>query len=197
MSPADSQRARRGVCDEQRGAPRQLIMIARGLFAERGFDGTSVEEIAAHAEVSKPVRLRALRRKEGLYAWWSTRGAGPRDRDTRCAGYAECQLPGIVERGRWRCSTTSTPARRFPIIARDSSMASAKTTSVADTSPTFASILSDIPPRRRHLGAAAGPPRVQDRTGHGVRAGLVGMVASPVSRAGYPAPPKRSWPRSL
>ena len=27
----------------------QLIDVARGLFAERGLDGTSVEEIAAHA----------------------------------------------------------------------------------------------------------------------------------------------------
>src|SRR6266516_648474 len=46
----------------------QLITIARGLFAERGFDGTSVEEIAARAEVSKPVVYEHFGGKEGLYA---------------------------------------------------------------------------------------------------------------------------------
>ncbi len=46
----------------------QLIEIARGLFAHRGFDGTSIEEIAARAEVSKPVVYEHFGGKEGLYA---------------------------------------------------------------------------------------------------------------------------------
>ncbi|MCW3159528.1 TetR/AcrR family transcriptional regulator [Micropruina sonneratiae] len=46
----------------------QLIEVARGLFAERGLEGTSVEEIAAHAEVSKPVVYEHFGGKEGLYA---------------------------------------------------------------------------------------------------------------------------------
>jgi AcrR family transcriptional regulator len=46
----------------------QLIEIARGLFAERGFDGTSVEEISSHAEVSKPIVYEHFGGKEGLYA---------------------------------------------------------------------------------------------------------------------------------
>ena len=46
----------------------QLIDVARSLFAERGPDGTSVEEIAAHAEVSKPVVYEHFGGKEGLYA---------------------------------------------------------------------------------------------------------------------------------
>ena len=33
----------------------QLISIGRAVFAERGFEGTSVEEIAQRAGVSKPV----------------------------------------------------------------------------------------------------------------------------------------------
>jgi AcrR family transcriptional regulator len=46
----------------------QLIEIARTVFAERGFDGASVEEIAARAEVSKPVVYEHFGGKEGLYA---------------------------------------------------------------------------------------------------------------------------------
>ncbi|MGN6131104.1 MAG: TetR family transcriptional regulator [Nocardioidaceae bacterium] len=46
----------------------QLIAIARGLFAHRGYDGTSIEEIAARAEVSKPVVYEHFGGKEGLYA---------------------------------------------------------------------------------------------------------------------------------
>ncbi|MEV0897958.1 TetR/AcrR family transcriptional regulator [Actinoplanes sp. NPDC049802] len=46
----------------------QLITVGRELFAERGFDATSVEEVAARAKVSKPVVYEHFGGKEGLYA---------------------------------------------------------------------------------------------------------------------------------
>ena len=46
----------------------QLLRVARSLFAEKGFGGTSVEEIAARAEVSKPVVYEHFGGKEGVYA---------------------------------------------------------------------------------------------------------------------------------
>ncbi|MEV0351914.1 TetR family transcriptional regulator [Nonomuraea sp. NPDC050680] len=46
----------------------QLIQISRTLFAEKGFDGTSIEEIAATAQVSKPVVYEHFGGKEGVYA---------------------------------------------------------------------------------------------------------------------------------
>lgn len=46
----------------------QLLNIGRRLFAERGFEGTSIEEIAAKAGVSKPVVYEHFGGKEGLYA---------------------------------------------------------------------------------------------------------------------------------
>src|SRR5690606_23129075 len=46
----------------------QLLAVARTLFAERGFEGTSVEEIAARADVSKPVVYEHFGGKEGVYA---------------------------------------------------------------------------------------------------------------------------------
>src|SRR5690606_41599551 len=46
----------------------QLLGIGRELFAERGFDGTSIEEIAARAGVSKPVVYEHFGGKEGIYA---------------------------------------------------------------------------------------------------------------------------------
>ncbi len=46
----------------------QLVGVARALFAEKGFGGTSVEEIALRADVSKPVVYEHFGGKEGLYA---------------------------------------------------------------------------------------------------------------------------------
>jgi AcrR family transcriptional regulator len=46
----------------------QLILISRTLFAQKGFDGTSIEEIAATAHVSKPVVYEHFGGKEGVYA---------------------------------------------------------------------------------------------------------------------------------
>ena len=46
----------------------QLLDVARELFAEKGFDGTSIEEIAHRAGVSKPVVYEHFGGKEGIYA---------------------------------------------------------------------------------------------------------------------------------
>ncbi len=46
----------------------QLIGVARELFAEQGYEATSVEEIAERAKVSKPVVYEHFGGKEGLYA---------------------------------------------------------------------------------------------------------------------------------
>ena len=46
----------------------QLIEVSRGIFAERGFDAASIEEIAAAAKISKPVVYEHFGDKESLYA---------------------------------------------------------------------------------------------------------------------------------
>lgn len=46
----------------------QLLDVGRHLFAEKGFEAVSVEEIAAKADVSKPVVYEHFGGKEGLYA---------------------------------------------------------------------------------------------------------------------------------
>src|SRR5262245_44575709 len=46
----------------------QLVEIGRRVFAERGYEATSVEEIADRAKVSKPIVYEHFGGKEGLYA---------------------------------------------------------------------------------------------------------------------------------
>ena len=66
MPPTDRPvRAARMTGQERR---EQLLAVARSLFAEKGFEGTSVEEIAARATVSKPVVYEHFGGKEGIYA---------------------------------------------------------------------------------------------------------------------------------
>ena len=46
----------------------QVVEVGRTVFAKRGYEGTSVEEIADRAHVSKPVIYEHFGGKEGLYA---------------------------------------------------------------------------------------------------------------------------------
>jgi AcrR family transcriptional regulator len=46
----------------------QLVEVGKTVFAELGYDGASVEEIAARAHVSKPIVYEHFGGKEGLYA---------------------------------------------------------------------------------------------------------------------------------
>ncbi len=62
---SDSNHRKRMTGRERR---EQLLDVGRKLFAERGFEGTSIEEIASQAGVSKPVVYEHFGGKEGLYA---------------------------------------------------------------------------------------------------------------------------------
>ena len=46
----------------------QLVEVAKSVFAECGYDGASIEEIAARAGVSKPIVYEHFGGKEGLFA---------------------------------------------------------------------------------------------------------------------------------
>ena len=46
----------------------QLIDVGRAVFAQRGYDGTSMDDIADRAKVSKPILYEHFGGKEGLYA---------------------------------------------------------------------------------------------------------------------------------
>ena len=60
-----AERARRLTAAARRA---QLIDVGRAVFARRGYDATSVEEIAEHAKISKPIIYEHFGGKEGLYA---------------------------------------------------------------------------------------------------------------------------------
>ena len=114
----------------------QLIRVARTLFAEQGVDATSVEEIAARANVSKPIVYEHFGSKDGLYAVVVDREV----QRLETAITAAITTPGaryreIIERGALALlDYIDECPEGFRIIARDSS----------STKGSFASILSDI-----------------------------------------------------
>lgn len=153
----------------------QLITIARGLFAERGFDGTSVEEIASRAEVSKPVVYEHFGGKEGLYAVVVDREVRTLESsiqealETPDAGYRE-----IIERGTLALlDYIDTCPDGFRIISRDAAVGS------QSSSTSFASILSDITAHVEDMLAAPLARRGYDvALGRVFAQGLVGLVAT-------------------
>ena len=124
----------------------QLVDISRGLFAERGFDGTSIEEIAARAGVSKPVVYEHFGGKEGLYAVVV-------DREVRqLLGMMQDSLNAdhprvLLEQAAFALLDYIEQAPDgFRILVRDSPIGSA--------SGSFVSIIGDIASRVEHILAA-------------------------------------------
>ena len=135
----------------------QLIDVARGLFAEKGLDGTSVEEIAAHAGVSKPVVYEHFGGKEGLYAVVVDREV----QTLHDSIHAAISQPSVSPRRLIELGTLALldyieeNPDGFRIISRDTSPRANDGRDAADSeSPTFATILSGIAARVEGLLAA-------------------------------------------
>ena len=149
----------------------QLLVVSRRLFAEKGFEQTSVEEIAARAEVSKPVVYEHFGGKEGIYAVVV-------DREIQALTSA---LTGALDEGGHPKAMVERSALAllgyieesedgFRILVRDSP--------VAQATGTFSSLIGDVATqvehllgeqfRKQHLDPATAPIYAQM---------LVGMVA--------------------
>ena len=166
MSDEGTKRVR--MTAQQRRA--QLLDVARGLFAQRGFEATSIEEIAHRAGVSKPIVYEHFGSKEGIYEVVKDRevqrlidditrsleGDHPRVLLEQAAGalltYIETQTDG------------------FRILVRESP--------VASTTGLFASVIGDIATQVEHIFAGQFKqrgynPKLAPLYSHA----LVGMVA--------------------
>jgi len=122
----------------------QLLDIGRSLFAEKGFDATSVEEIAQRAGVSKPVVYEHFGGKEGLYAVVV-------DREMR--GLLDAITGALTSQGHPRelleraafalLDYVESSTDGFRILVRDSP--------VAQSTGTFASLISDAASQVEHI----------------------------------------------
>jgi AcrR family transcriptional regulator len=148
----------------------QLLDIGRSLFAAKGFDGTSVEEIAEKAGVSKPVVYEHFGGKEGLYAVVVDREVR-RLLDRITAGLSGDHPRVLLEQAaNALVSYIDSEADGFRILVRDSP--------VASTSGTFSSMISDIASQVEHVLAAQFKVLGYDPKLAGLYSqALVGMVA--------------------
>ena len=149
----------------------QLLDVGRSLFAQKGFDATSVEEIAQKAGVSKPVVYEHFGGKEGLYAVVV-------DREMRAlldaitgALTSSAHPRELLEQAAFALlDYVETSTDGFRILVRDSP--------VAQSTGTFASLISDAASQVEHLMAGQFKARGFDPAYAPMYAQmLVGMVA--------------------
>jgi AcrR family transcriptional regulator len=148
----------------------QLLDVGRGLFAAKGFDGTSVEEIAERAGVSKPVVYEHFGGKEGLYAVVVDREV------RRLLDRVTASLSGdhprvlLEQAANALLDYVERETDGFRILVRDSP--------VASTTGTFASMLSDVASQVEHVLAGQFKARGYEPKLAGLYSqALVGMVA--------------------
>lgn len=147
----------------------QLLTVGRALFAEKGFDGATIEEVASRAGVSKPVVYEHFGGKEGLYAVVVDRERTDllgRMTAALAVGHSRERL----ERAAWALLTyVEDSSDGFRILVRDSP-------SSADG--TFSSLLNDVTSQVDDILARALVARGHPASGAAIYAqALVGMVA--------------------
>ncbi|MFL6139562.1 MAG: TetR family transcriptional regulator [Frankiaceae bacterium] len=121
----------------------QLLDIGRTVFAAKGFDGASIEEIAAQAGVSKPVVYEHFRRKEDLYAVVVER-AVRRMLDKVTGALSGGSARALLEQAALALlEYIEEDTDGFRILVRDSP--------VASSAGSFASLISDIASRVEHI----------------------------------------------
>ncbi len=151
----------------------QLIEVGRRLFAEKGFEGTTVEEIAAAAGVSKPVLYEHFGGKEGLYAVVVDREIqallGQMTAALQPGGHARALLEAAAMA---LLDYIENSTDGFRILVRDSPP--------GQSTGSFASLISDIASQVEHILAAEFKRRRLDpKTAPLYAQMLVGMVAIP------------------
>jgi AcrR family transcriptional regulator len=148
----------------------QLLTVARELFAEKGFDGASIEEIAHRAGVSKPVVYEHFGGKEGIYAVVVDRETQQllnRMVSTLHGGHPRVMLEQAAVA---LLSYVEDSHDGFRILVRDSP--------VASSTGTFSTVLNDIASQVEHILAQQFTARgYDDKLAALYAQALVGMVA--------------------
>ena len=121
----------------------QLLTVGRSLFAQKGFEAVSVEEIAAKADVSKPVVYEHFGGKEGLYAVLVDR-----EMNDLLVSISEALTAGsaralLEQAGMALFDYIESTPDGFRIMVRDSP--------VSQSSGSFASLIVDIAAQVEHL----------------------------------------------
>ena len=168
-TPAAPTGARARMTGKQRRE--QLIEVGRKLFAHKGFEGTTVEEIAAKASVSKPVVYEHFGGKEGLYAVVVDREIAALLGGITGALSAELGSRQTLERAAGALlDYIESNTDGFRILVRDSPPGQA--------TGSFASLISDVATQVEHILAAEFKSRRLDpKTAPLYAQMLVGMVA--------------------
>ena len=149
----------------------QLLAVSRELFGAKGFDGTSIEEIAAHAQVSKPVVYEHFGGKEGIYAVVVDREVEALTHALTRALEAGGHPKILVERTAMALfDYIEANEDGFRVLVRDSP--------VTQSSGTFSSLIGDVAMQVEHLLGAQFTRRGLDPRYSPIYAQmLVGMVA--------------------
>lgn len=148
----------------------QLLKVARELFAEKGFDGASIEEIAHRANVSKPIVYEHFGGKEGIYAVVVDRETQlllDRMVSTLHGGHPRVMLEQAAIA---LLSYVEDSHDGFRILVRDSP--------VASSTGTFSTVLNDVASQVEHILAQQFAGRgYDDKLAALYAQALVGMVA--------------------
>lgn len=148
----------------------QLVGVARSLFAERGYEATSIEEVADRADVSKPVVYQHFGGKEGLYAVVVDREV--RHLTASIAEAFDADNPRMVAVGAADAflSYIEEHEEGFRVLVRDAPSGM--------TSGSFASVIADVATRTEKLLVAVFADRGFDaKTAPMYAQMLVGAVA--------------------